>query len=282
MLTPDGTPLKRRYFCSGDGKALTAKEIVRGFEQPDGSFVVISDDELEALAPRKSRDIDLRLFVEREAIPVRLLQRSYVLAPSGDSSKAYHLLALTMEQLNLAGIATFVMRDKEYLVAIVAGEGLLRASTLHFIDEIRTPESIGLPDIRKAPETAVKKAKTALKQLAASSLDEALLRDEGSAAILALAERKQKKKVDVVESEIEPEAPESEPGEIIDIMAVLRKRIAEGGKDADQPAIKKNTSTDDLEQQTRDALYEQAQTLDLPGRSAMSKSELIDALREAS
>ncbi len=145
MLGPDGRLLQRRYYCSADDEALTSDEIVRGYEWPDGSFTIVTDDELASLAPRKSRDIDLQRFVSRDEIPPKLLERPYVLAPAGDTMKAYRLLAHTMERSRRAGIATFVMRGKEYLAAIFAEGGLLRAATMRFNDELRTPDSIGLP-----------------------------------------------------------------------------------------------------------------------------------------
>src|SRR4051812_13022506 len=135
MFGPDGKPLVRKFF-SQDGKRLADGDIVRGFEQDDGNVVVITDDELDALEPRKSRDIDLRRFVLRDQIPASMLERHYVLAPGGESSKAYHLLAKAMERDHRAGIATYVMRGKEYLIAIFAEKGLLFGSTLRFPDEI--------------------------------------------------------------------------------------------------------------------------------------------------
>ena len=66
MLGPDDQPLVRRFFCSVDSKPLGQDDIVRGYENDDGSFTIVADEELDALAPRKSRDIDLRRFVKRE------------------------------------------------------------------------------------------------------------------------------------------------------------------------------------------------------------------------
>ena len=85
-LGPQEQPLVRRYFCSADGQPLTNEDIVRGYENDDGSFTIVEDEELDALAPQKSRDIDLRRFVAREEIPRQLLERPYVLAPAGDST----------------------------------------------------------------------------------------------------------------------------------------------------------------------------------------------------
>src|SRR5690606_36511177 len=88
MLGPEVQPPGRRYVCAADGETLTDDDIVRGYEWEDGSYTVVDDVELDALAPEKSRDIDLRRFVAREEIPADLLVRTYVLAPSGESTKA--------------------------------------------------------------------------------------------------------------------------------------------------------------------------------------------------
>lgn len=281
MLSPSGQPLKRKYFCSADGKALSSKEIVKGYEKDDGGFVIIDDDELEALSPRKSRDIDLRVFVDRDEIPVRLLQRPYVLAPGGESSKAYHLLAETMERTKLAGIATFVMRGKEYLAAIVSEGGLLRAFTLHFADEVRSPEAVGLPPVKSAPSSLRKQAQAALRDLRSSELNTDVLKDENAARLLTLAEMKHKASQDVVESTVEAEEPDvdDEEGDIVDIMAVLRRRMQEGTRTKSKQTP---VGGDALQSETRKTLYERAQEMDLPGRSSMTKDELIEALREAS
>ena len=157
MIGPDEAPVRRRYVCSKDGKALEADDIVRGYEIEKGKYVVVTDDELEAIEPRKSREIDLRLFVNRDEIDPMFYQRAYFLVPNGGTNKAYRLLAEVMEKRNQAGIATFVMRAKEYLVAIIAENGILRAETLRFEDELRKPEDVGLPDVPKTPPAEVKK-----------------------------------------------------------------------------------------------------------------------------
>lgn len=277
MLSADGTPLKRRYFCSGDGKMLGADDIVRGYERDDGSFVVVTDEELEALEPRKSRDIDLRLFVERGEIPLGLLERTYLLAPGGESTKAYHLLAETMELTGRAGIATFVMRETEYLTAIFAEGGLLRAATLRFIDELRSPVDVGLPEIRPAPPKLKREVKAALKKLAKKHLDRDLLRDEDASALLALVEQKRSKSRDVVEAPESELEDEEELANVIDIMSVLKRRMQ-----ADESARRGAApQADDLDEKSKKELYELAQVLHVPGRSNMSKDELIAAIRTA-
>src|SRR3979411_420352 len=63
MLSPDGEPLARRYYAEKTERELDADEMVRGFEIDKGKYVVVSDEELDRLAPEKSRDIDLKTFV---------------------------------------------------------------------------------------------------------------------------------------------------------------------------------------------------------------------------
>jgi DNA end-binding protein Ku len=303
MLGPEGQPLQRRYFCSGDGTALTYDDIVRGYEWEDGNYTVVSDEELDALAPRKSRDIDLRRFVQREEIPPELLERPYVLAPAGGSTKAYHLLAQTMERTSRAGIATFVMRGKEYLAAIFAEGGLLRAVTMRFVDELRTPADVGLPAAPRVAAQQRKAMEAALARLEKDDIDRQALQDEHTTALLELAEAKRAKGKDVVEIEDAPPEDEADTAEIIDIMSVLKARMGaargparapraaakaeHNGKGAASPAKPAKAAKSSkagsarLERKSKKELYAQAQDLDLPNRSQMSKDELVEAIRAA-
>jgi DNA end-binding protein Ku len=290
MLGPDDQPLVRRYFCSADNEPLTSDDIVRGYENDDGSFTIVADEELDALAPRKSRDIDLRRFVKRDEIPRQLLERPYVLAPAGDSTKAYHLLAETMERSGKAGIATFVMRGKEYLAAIFAERGSLRAVTMRFAAELRTPDDVGLPSVVGAPAERRQEMERALAELTEKQLDLKLLDDEYASALRELAEAKRDADRDVIEIEEAPPEDEQESADVIDIMAVLKQRMggaerkparAQGAATPERPAATRSGGDDALADLSKKELYERAKKLDLPGRSGMSREALIAALRKA-
>src|SRR5437660_12107154 len=157
MLGPEGEPLARRYYSQKTGKDLEDEQMVRGFEYDKDSYVIVTDEELERLAPEQSRDIDLRRFVPLEDIPPLYFDRSYFLAPGEGSEKAYRLLEQTMEKEKLAGVATFVMRGKQYLVAIFPENGIVRAETMRFSDEVRSPKEIDLPEKTKLPAATAKK-----------------------------------------------------------------------------------------------------------------------------
>jgi DNA end-binding protein Ku len=303
MLSPDGVPLARRFYDERHDRDIERDEIVRGFEMDDGEMVLVTDAELEALEPDKSRDIDLRRFVPAESLDPRYFNRGYFLAPSGESTKAYRLLAAVMEETKRAGIATFVMRGKEYLVAIFAENGILHAETLRFADELRKPQDVGLPDVRKPKAADVKTYARAIDRLKKQSLAEKELRDAWAERLLKLVERKAKKGEDTVELPEEVEAPAD--SDVIDLMEVLKRslqgakerrsersassgraRKSSGRSDAKsgssgRSAAKKSGAKNDLSALSKEELYERAQELDIPGRSSMSKAQLVRALERA-
>src|SRR5690606_16687971 len=103
------------------------------------------------------------------------------------------LLAAAMERSDKAGIATFVMRGSEYLVAILAEGGILTAETMRFPDELRTPADVGLGKPGKPDAGEVKRVAAAIARRAASRLDEDELEDGWSRRLHDLAERKRRK-----------------------------------------------------------------------------------------
>lgn len=222
MVDSEGTPLSRRYVCSETGEELDYEDLVRGYEVEKGKFVVITDEELEAVEPRKSREIDLQTFVPIEEIDPIYFERAYFLTPAGGSNKAYRLLASVMEKTGRAGIATFVMRAREYLVAILAENGILRAETLRFQDEVRKPSDVGLPKLAKPAAAEIKR----YEQLIAKHSGKVNFReflDEDAAKLENLVARKAKNHKDVVQAEVRLE--EDEGGEVVDLLEVLSRSL---------------------------------------------------------
>ena len=284
MVDAEGTPLARRYLCPADERMLADEDIVRGYEIEKDEFVLVEDEELEALAPKKSQAIDLTRFVELAEIDPIYFERAYFLAPDRDATKAYRLLALTMEEAGRAGIATFVMRGKEYLVAIIAEQGILRAETLRFQDELRTPADVGLPAL-EAPEDEARRAiENEMRPLAGDTLERELLADPYAERLLALVRAKLEAGADVFAA---PSAPEVEQAEIIDLMEVLKRSLAGsedragGGGRGRARSGRASPARADLAERSKSELYEQAKELGISGRSGMSKDELVDAIRKA-
>ncbi len=279
MVTGDGTPLARRYFTRSDDRPLEWDEIVRGYEIEKDRFVVVEDDELERIAPERTRDIDLRVFVDADEVDPMHFERAYYLTPGEDSSKAYRLLAQVMEETNRAGIATFVMRGKEYLVAILAENGILRAETLRFAEEVRTPEDVGLPAPLPAKGKRVDEVAREIEKLATDELDRGLLVDPAAERLKALLSTK------LESGEVAEKPAESAPEgrDILDLMQLLQRSLEGKGGAPPADAGERNGASrkDDLRERSKAELYERAQEMDIAGRSSMTKDELIEAIRRS-
>ena len=224
MLGPDGQPLARKYYAEKTGKDLDADEVVRGFEITKEKFVIVTDEELERLAPEKTRDIDLKQFVPAESIPPIYFERGYFLTPAAGSQKAYKLLAETMDKSGLAGIATFVMRGKEYLVAIFSDKGILRAETMRFADELRSPADVGLPKKKEVSKATVTKFEKMIANKSKKQFSPAKLADRQTDSLLKLVKKKQSKRENVVKVEEEMETDHK----VVDLVKILKQSL--GGK----------------------------------------------------
>jgi DNA end-binding protein Ku len=224
MVDANGNLLKREFYCEHDNRALEKDDIVRSYEIEKYHYVVVEDEELEALEPKRSREIDLKRFVPLSAVNPVYFERAYYLVPDGDTTKAYRLLARSMEDEQRAGIATFVMHGKDYLVAIIAQGGILRAETLRFHDELRTPEQVGLPARQPADKKAVEKMRAAIKKLTHKQFDSELLSDQQAATLKKRIEAKLKSGTDVLKAP-EEAVPAEAASNVIDLMQVLKERL---------------------------------------------------------
>jgi DNA end-binding protein Ku len=271
MLDPEGRPLRRRYFCPRDGRALEDDEIVRGYQR-DGELVIVTDEELESLAPERSRDIALEAFVDRREIDPFLVNRAYFLVPSGGSTKPYQLLASTIEETGRAGIGTFVMRGRAYRTAIFADAGILRAQTLRVHDEVRPAETLGDIALPEPPDELVAMLVEDIESLEADALDPAELEDERAHRLAELVTRKHDEHRDLVAPEGDETRRHAETM-VIDLMQVLAERLRGSSQPDPEP--------ESLESSSKSELYERARALDIEGRSRMSKDELIEAIRKS-
>ena len=221
MLGPDGQPLARRYFAEKTGKDLDADDTIRGYEIAEEKYVIVTDEELERLAPEKTRDIDLKQFVPADSIPPLYFERGYFLTPAAGSQKAYKLLAETMDQSGLAGIATFVMRGKEYLVAIFSDKGIMRAETMRFADELRSPSDIGLPKKKDVPKATVSKFEKLIASKQKKQFSPTKLADKQTDSLLKLVKKKQANRANIVKVDEETEPDHK----VVDLVQILKKSL---------------------------------------------------------
>lgn len=287
MLAPDGTPLERRYWCPKHETDVDRDELIRGYPvDGEDEYVLVPDDELDSVEPEKSREIDLQQFVRLSDISPFFFDRPYYLTPSGDTNKPYRLLARVMEEAGRAGIARVVMRNHEYLIAILAENGILCAETLRFASELRTPESVGLPEAQSPEKETVKEMRERIAAALADDIDEEWLTDEYAKEVRRVAERRLKKDdriVTVEEEAVEREDPED--AREVDLLETIRQSLRGGANGSagrnGRGGGRGGGRMRELRLKSKSELYEEARAMDIPGRSDMKKDELIDAIRDA-
>jgi DNA end-binding protein Ku len=219
----DSARIKHRRVAEGTDEEVPYEKIVKAYELSPGQYVPLGKDEMAALAPEKTRAIDVQDFVDIEEIDPMYFDSPYYLGPAEGAEKAYSLLAAAMESSGKAAIARFVFRNKEHLSAIRPVDGVLTLTTMRFHDEVVPPSELddALPD--KKPKVAKREREMAeqlIDQLSTSFSPESY-RDEYREQLLALIERKAEGKEIVA-----PEAEEPEATKAPDLMAALEESIA--------------------------------------------------------
>jgi DNA end-binding protein Ku len=230
----DSARIKHRRVAEGTDEEVPYENIVKAYELSPGQYVPLSKDEMAALAPEKSRAIDVLDFVDIEEIDPMYFDSPYYLGPSEGAEKAYSLLAAAMEASGKAAVTRFVFRNKEHLAALRATDGVLTLTTMRFADEVVPPSELddALPD--KKPKVAKREREMAeqLIDSLSTTFEPSAYRDEYREQLLALIERKAEGK-EIVAPEVE--APKET--KVPDLMAALEESIAAvKGKDGKKPA----------------------------------------------
>jgi DNA end-binding protein Ku len=137
-----GTSNRIRYkkVDEATGEEVDNADIVNGYDVGGGEYVVVTRDELKEVAPGRSETIEISDFVDLDQIDPVFFRQTYYLAPRGQGAeRAYALLRQAMQETAKVGVATLILRDKEYLAAVRPGDQVLMLETMYFADEIREP-----------------------------------------------------------------------------------------------------------------------------------------------
>ncbi|MBA3744919.1 Ku protein [Sporichthya sp.] len=203
------------------GKEVEYSEIVKGYDLGDGRHVIVTPEELEEVEPGRNSTIEITDFVEAADIDPVFYRKSYYLAPtSDDAARPYGLLLQAMDKAGRIGIATLVMRGKQYLAAIRPHDKVLVLETMYFGDEVRDPAD-ELPSIPRKASFSDKDLKTAISLIDSLTTDwkPANYTDTYRDRVLQLVAAKGKGREVVVDEDAEPEAA------VLDLMEALRKSV---------------------------------------------------------
>jgi DNA end-binding protein Ku len=282
-----GTSDRIRYKRVNErtGEEVPFSEIVKGADVGGGDYVIIEPDELDAIAPGRSRTIDIDAFVDLDEIDPVHFAKTYWLAPTKEEySRAYSLLLQAMAKTNRAGVATFVMRGKEYLTALRAGDGLLILNILLFPEDLRDPvkELKSMPEVTAARGKELDMAVTLIDSMS-DEWNPDNYHDTYTQRVEKLIEDK------AAGREIISESEPAQPTKVVDLFDALSRSV-EGRKkrrddSSDDGGKRRGASKDsgqDLSSLSKAELDKMARDLDIKGRSKMSRDELEQAVAGAS
>ena len=237
----DNSRIRHRRVAEEDGEEVPYEKIVKGYQIAPEQYVILERGELEELAPKKTKAIQIEAFVDLDEIDPIYFDRPYYVGPQMGAERAYALLVEAMREQRKVAISRFVMRNKESLAAIRATGDVLTLATMRFADEVVPPEQLdGLlgEETETEPNPKEVEMAKALIDSLASDFDPGAFKDEYREELLALIERKARGE-DVVS--VDAEAPQ--PTKAPDLMAALEESLAAvkaedlGG--AEKPAKKK-------------------------------------------
>jgi len=216
----DGARIEHRRICPKEDKEVPYKEIVKGYEVKSDQYVVLEKDEIKAAAGDRGKVIHLGEFVSADEIDPVFYEKTYYVG-SRDDEDAFRLLHEALRKTGRAGIGRFSFHDREYLVALRAGDDVLVLHTLRFHDEVVTGDELEIDGgARKPSKREIEMAGRLVESLTDDFKPEAY-QDEYRDAVLDLIKRKAKgEEVDLVAQE------EPEHGD--DLAAALEASLAGG------------------------------------------------------
>ncbi len=220
----DHTPVEIHRYCAEEDAEVPYEEIANGYETDDG-MVILTDAELAAAAPHRSRTIDIEAFVDLEDVDPIYFDHPYVVMPSGEAEgiqRAYRLLVEVMGRTERAALGRVVMRTKEYLVLIRARQERLVLTTLLWHDEVRPTDPIPAPTKKDKP--AKKEVDAAVELIESFSCDWDPTRYEDSFQKRLREIVKRKAKGQTIEV---PDDEDEKPTPVPDLMAALEQSLEE-------------------------------------------------------
>ncbi|MGZ8591709.1 MAG: non-homologous end joining protein Ku [Actinomycetota bacterium] len=209
--------IRYKRVCAIDGEEVDFDHIVKGYEVEKDRYVVLTDEDLDAVPVESSRAIDIQQFVALDEIDPMLFKKSYYLVPDETGAKAYALLRKALAEENKVGIAKVSFRDKEHLAALRFKDQVFVLETMFWPDEIRAAEFDTVDSDEKVRGNEVDMAKALIDNLTEPWNPEQF-KDEYREALLGIVEKKDAgEPIEALE--------EAAPARVVDLMAALRASV---------------------------------------------------------
>lgn len=214
-----GDRIRNKRVSEKTGREVDFKKIVKGYEVSKGEYVIVTPEELESVDPGPRRTIEIEDFVGLDEIdPIYFVKTYYVAPDRGEgASRGYALLREAMKKSSRVAVGRFVMRTKQYLVALRPMEDVLALTTLYFADEVRDTKGLDVPGSIKLKPREMEIAMSLIDSLTTTWKPERY-EDTYRTKVLKLVKDKAKGKDIVVE-------PEEKPAPVTDLLAALEASV---------------------------------------------------------
>jgi DNA end-binding protein Ku len=232
----DGGRIRYQRVCEKDGEEVTYEHIVKGYEVEKDRYVILTDDDFDAVPVASSRAIDIVQFVDIDEIDPMLFKKSYYLVPEETGAKAYALLREAMKEDDRVGIAKVSFRDREHIAALRFKDDAFVLETMFWPDEIREADFGGVDVAADVRDTELTMARQLIDSLTSDWAPDQF-HDAYRDALVQIVEAKLNgQEIEVVEPE--PAA------KVVDLMEALKASVAAAKKDAGaaKPAAKKKAA----------------------------------------
>ncbi len=234
----DLAPVGYKRYNKSTGEDVPWAEIVKGYEYEDDKYVVLSEEDFRRANVEASKTVDIQAFVDLNDIPPLYFETPYYLAPGKRGEKAYALLRDALKKAEKAGIATVVIRTRQYLAAVMPQDEVLLMNTLRYADEIRGADELGIPSAALHAKATPKEIDMALRLIddMAEAWKPEKFKDTYRDDLMARI--KEKIKQGQTEEITAPEkgGKETASADVIDLMALLKKSVE---RKAAKPAARK-------------------------------------------
>ncbi len=232
------SPVKYEKVCPVCEKEVEQDDIVKGFEYTKNKFVILEDEDLEALKEEKEdKSVDIVDFVKLEEIDPIYFDRSYYLSPNEGGAKAYGLLRKALEETGKIGLAKITIRSKEHLAVVRIYQNTLVMETIYYPDEVRDFQEVpNVPEEANIVEKELETAKLLIEQLS-TEFEPEKYHDEYRTALLELIE--QKKNGEEVSTAKEPAKKDN----VTDLMEALEKSLNKTQKGKKKTTTKRKKTT---------------------------------------
>src|SRR3954466_5437421 len=219
----DHSRIKQITFCQAEDKPIPRSDTVKGYEYQKDHYVVIEDEDIKKVAPKRARVMEILEFVKADQVDPIYLESSYYVAPDEGGEKAYALLFTALKDSGYYALAKVAMHNREHIIVLRPGSKGILSHTMYFQDEIRQVEEF------RTDTSLVKDKELAMAKMLISSLEADFepqkYHDEYRLNLKRMIEAK-------IEGKKVVAAPSEHVAPVIDIMEALKRSLEQKRKPA--------------------------------------------------